>query len=151
MGTAEDAAKKYDVDEVKYSDEVNDVLSSFASANASATVYAIENQIDASVKIDVFKSKDLKEVKKAIEEARVIKDEYEIAMIRKANQISGWAHKAVTKRAKTVRTRASSRLPLWKSASPTTQRRWRTTQSWQLGGQRLRSTTSTTASPLETS
>jgi len=101
--TAEDAAKKYDVDEVKYSDEVNDVLSSFASANASATVYAIENQIDASVKIDVFKSKDLKEVKKAIEEARVIKDEYEIAMIRKANQISGWAHKAVTKRAKTAK------------------------------------------------
>lgn len=100
--SAEDALAKYDVDEVKYSDQVNSTLSGFASSNPGATVFAIENQISDDVSLSGFKSQDLKVLKKSIELARVVKDEYEIALIRKANYISGLAHKAVVQRAKTA-------------------------------------------------
>lgn len=100
--SAEDALARYDVDEVKYSNDVNSVLSSFASSNPGATVYAIENQISDHVSLSEFKTQDLKVLKKSIETARVVKDEYEIALIRKANYISGLAHKAAVERAKTA-------------------------------------------------
>jgi Xaa-Pro dipeptidase len=81
---------------------VNATLSSFASANPSSTIFAIENQISDHVSLSDFKNKDLKVLKKSIETARVTKDEYEVALIRKANYISGLAHKAVVQRAKTA-------------------------------------------------
>lgn len=98
----DEALAKYDVDEVKYTSEVNDVLSSFSSANPNATVFAIEGQISDHIKLSHFSKQDLTVLKKSIEVARVVKDEFEVAMIRKANHISGMAHKAVVQRARTA-------------------------------------------------
>lgn len=100
--SVDDALAKYDVDEVKYSSDVNSVLSNLASSNPGATIFAIENQISDHVSLSEFKKQDLNVLKKTIEVARVVKDEYEVALIRKANYISGLAHKAVVQRAKTA-------------------------------------------------
>lgn len=100
----DDALAKYDVDEVRLSNEVNNVLSSLSSANPNATVFAIEGQVSDHVKLSVFGKQDLSVLKPTIEVSRVVKDEYEVALIRKANQISGWAHKAVVQRARTAKT-----------------------------------------------
>ena len=47
-----------------------------------------------------FGDKDFTRVKEAIEECRVVKDDYEIALTRKANAISAIAHTAVLKKVK---------------------------------------------------
>lgn len=99
----DDALAKYDVDEVKFSTEVNNVLASFSKGSPSSTVFAIDGQVSEHVNLDGFGKKDLSVVKERIEASRVVKDEYEVALIRKANQISGWAHKAVVQKAKTAK------------------------------------------------
>lgn len=100
----DEALAKYDVDEVKFSNDVNNVLSSFSSANPDATVFAIEGQVSGHVKLSGFAKQDLSVLKPTIEVSRVVKDEFEVALIRKANQISGWAHKAVVERTRTAKT-----------------------------------------------
>lgn len=101
--STEDALAKYDVDEVKYTTEVNAALSNYVSVNPKATIFAIENQISDHITISEFQTKDLKALKSNIETARIVKDEYEIALIRKANNISSVAHKAVVEKAKTAK------------------------------------------------
>lgn len=98
----DDALSAYDVDEVKLTSEINAVLAHLCSANPKSTVYAIENQVSDDVTFIEFENKDYAALKPAIERARVVKDEYEVAMIRKANHISGLAHKAVIERVKTA-------------------------------------------------
>jgi len=100
----DEALAKYDVDEVKFSTDVNNVLSSFSSANPGSTVFAIEGQVSEHVKLSTFQKQDLSVLKPTIEVARVVKDEFEIALIRKANKISGLAHKAVIERTRTAKT-----------------------------------------------
>jgi len=85
---------RYDVDEVRTSNEVNEVLSTFT------TVYAIEKQISSHITFSTSATKDLALLKEAIEECRVVKDDFEIALIRKANIVSGIAHRAVMKAVK---------------------------------------------------
>lgn len=101
--TAEDALKQYDVDEVRPTTEVESALAQIASSNPQATVYAIDGQVSNPASLAGFASKDLTTVKSAIETARVTKDEYEVAMIRKANFISGMGHRAVQQRAKVAK------------------------------------------------
>jgi Xaa-Pro dipeptidase len=60
--------------------------------------------VSEHVKLSTFQKQDLSVLKPTIEVARVVKDEFEIALIRKANQISGWAHKAVIERTRTAKT-----------------------------------------------
>lgn len=52
--------------------------------------------------LDAFSAKDTSAVKPAIELARVVKDAYEVALIRRANYVSGLGHVAAMKRAKTA-------------------------------------------------
>jgi Xaa-Pro dipeptidase len=47
-----------------------------------------------------FKEKDLTLLREAIEECRIVKDDYEVALIRKANEISAGAHHAVMRAVK---------------------------------------------------
>jgi Xaa-Pro dipeptidase len=101
--TAEDAQAQYDVDEVKYADQVSSVLASLSAANPSGTFYGIENQISDHISLSSFAKQDLNILKKSIATARVIKDEYEVAQLRKANQISGWGHKNVMQKAKSAK------------------------------------------------
>jgi Xaa-Pro dipeptidase len=94
----EEAKAKYDIDDCKTTTEVNPYLAS-SSESAQSTIYAIPEQISDDITFLAYKDKDLKELKPAIEYCRVIKTDYEIALIRKANVISTAAHVAVMKAA----------------------------------------------------
>lgn len=93
----EDAQNLYDVDEVKTTPDINSVL---ASSQSKSIVYAIANQVSDSVTFLEFDDTDFQVLKEAIEESRVIKDEYEIALTQKANAITAIAHTAVLKAVK---------------------------------------------------
>ncbi|KAI9737007.1 MAG: hypothetical protein M1834_000596 [Cirrosporium novae-zelandiae] len=90
----------YDVDEVMSSEDVNSYLASAQSSQG--TVYAINGQISDRVTFLQFEHKNLDKLKVAIEECRAVKDDYEVALIRKANIISTEAHTAVLKAVKRV-------------------------------------------------
>ena len=94
----DEALRKYDVDDVRSSSEVNVYLASTESSVKD--MWAIQEQVSDHVTFLNFENKNLTLLKEAIEECRVIKDTYEIALIRKANSISTIAHTAVLKAAK---------------------------------------------------
>jgi Xaa-Pro dipeptidase len=96
----EEAQKKYDVDEVLYSNQVNAALAAYGPSK-SATVYAIPEQVSEHITFLPFKATEFAPLKAAIDECRVVKDAHEVALIRKANQISTLAH---IEAAKAVRT-----------------------------------------------
>ncbi|KJZ68386.1 Putative Xaa-Pro aminopeptidase pepP [Hirsutella minnesotensis 3608] len=98
----DEALARYDVDEVKYTTDVNPTLAHLASQKPKSAVFAIANQVSDNVTFLEFDNKDFAAVKEAIETARVVKDEYEVATMRKANHISSLAHKAVLQRAKSA-------------------------------------------------
>ncbi|KAJ5038172.1 uncharacterized protein L3040_007040 [Drepanopeziza brunnea f. sp. 'multigermtubi'] len=93
-----EALSKYDVDEVRTTDEVAASL-----AHPAEAVWAIENQVSDHVTFLQSQKKDFKKLKEAIEECRVVKDGYEIALTRKANAISTIAHTAVLKAVKSAK------------------------------------------------
>lgn len=95
-----EALELYDVDYVLPSNDLNPFLASAVAA--PATVYAIPDQVSKHVTFLGFNEAEFGILKKAIEECRVIKDSYEIALLRKANEISTLAHNAVTKQAKSA-------------------------------------------------
>ena len=93
----DEALSLYDVDVVQTS---NEVAASLARPHSNATVWAIANQVSDHITFLQFQSTDLTLLKEAIEECRVVKDEYEIALTKKANAISTIAHTAVLKAVK---------------------------------------------------
>lgn len=104
MSPAE-ARKLYDVDDVRPSTDINVYLASHdAGADTSGScVWAILEQISGHINFSTFERKDVTGLKEAIEECRVVKDDYEIALIRKANEVSTIAHTAVLKAVKHVK------------------------------------------------
>jgi Xaa-Pro dipeptidase len=98
----EEALRKYDVDEVKYTDQVNAALAAYGPSK-STTVYAIPEQISEHITFLAFAATEFSSLRKAIDECRVIKDSYEIALIRKANEISAKAHIQAQKSARSAK------------------------------------------------
>jgi Xaa-Pro dipeptidase len=98
--SAEEALQKYDVDEVKFTSDVNAELAHIASQKPKSAVYAIPGQVSEHVTFLAFDDKNFAVLKEAIEVCRVIKDEFEMAMIAKANSITADAHLAVMKKVK---------------------------------------------------
>ncbi|KAJ5102889.1 hypothetical protein N7532_003418 [Penicillium argentinense] len=99
----EEAAKLYDVDRVLYTSEVNATLASIASTQGGKTVaFAIEEQVSEGIQFKGFSQTNFNVLKKAIGDARVVKDAYEIALLRKANDISAKGHIAAIKAARTA-------------------------------------------------
>lgn len=90
----EEAMQKYDVDEVKYTSDANATLAHLGSRQKS-TVFAIPNHVSEHITFLSFDDKNFSILKEAIEVCRVVKDEFELAMIAKANAISAKAHRAV--------------------------------------------------------
>ncbi|KAF3937737.1 hypothetical protein ABW19_dt0203498 [Dactylella cylindrospora] len=91
----EGGLEKYDVDLVKYSNELE--------ADLAGEVLAIPNQISEPIALKkggLAVVKAVQDLKDAIDECRVYKDEYEAALIKHANEISGIAHVAVMKAVK---------------------------------------------------
>lgn len=99
--TPKEALEQYDVDKVLPSTELNAHLVS--SHHSTATVYAILEQISEHVTFLGFRTTEFDILKKAIDDSRVCKDAYEIALLRKANQISTLAHLAVIRQAKSAK------------------------------------------------
>ncbi|KAF6809305.1 xaa-pro dipeptidase [Colletotrichum sojae] len=97
--SAAEAKELYDVDHVKYTTDVNAELVRLGKGS-NKTVFAIEGQVLDSVTFLEFDEKNFSVLKDAIEQARVIKDDYEIALTKKANAISTIAHHAVVKEVK---------------------------------------------------
>lgn len=87
-----EALALYDIDDVQTSDAV---AAHLAKPTTKSTVWAIAGQVSDHVTFLEFADKDFALLKEAIEECRVVKDEYEVALTRKANAISTIAHSAV--------------------------------------------------------
>lgn len=98
--SAEEAKEKYDVDEVKYSNDLNATLAHIGAGKTNTTLYAIPNQVSEKVTFLEFDNKNFSILKEAIEVSRVVKDEYELALIAKANAVSEKAHHAVLENVK---------------------------------------------------
>lgn len=94
-----EALVKYDVDEVYYADELLDFIEDWSHENGNrGSIFALhESQIprlplklqEKSIVVDVTS------LQPAMNIARMIKDDHEINLIRKANDISSRAHKEV--------------------------------------------------------
>ena len=93
-----DALKKYDVDEVLPTTELTKILTTRETNSLLATrkEYLISNS-DAHL---AFTAVDYENLQNAIDECRVVKDAYEVASMRKANEVSTAAHIAVLKQLK---------------------------------------------------
>lgn len=89
----------YDVDVVQ---TTNEVAAALAHPH-KAPVWAIKDQVSDHISFLSFSGTDFELLKEAIEECRVVKDEYEVALIKKANAISTIAHTEVLKRVKSVK------------------------------------------------
>ena len=102
----EELLAKYDVDDVQYAGELNAALAHAGTANKKGTVFAIANQVSDQVTFLEFANKDFSLLKKAIEDTRVVKDEYEIALIAKANAVSSEGHRKVLERVRNANNEA---------------------------------------------
>lgn len=97
------ALKLYDVDKVLPSTEVNARLAHHSQNDKATTVFAIPEQVSEHVTFLNFDRKELTALKKAIEDTRVVKDSYEVALLRKANEVSALAHAAVVDAARSAK------------------------------------------------
>jgi Xaa-Pro dipeptidase len=100
----EEALKLYEVDSVLPSTELNASLAHSASnLKSSPTIFAIPEQVSPHTTFLSFENTNFDILKKAIEDTRVVKDDYEVAMLKHANAISTLAHTAVLKAVKTAK------------------------------------------------
>lgn len=99
----EEASKLYDVDRVLFTTDINSTLASIGSAHNGQTVaFAIAEQVSEGTSFQSFAETDNASLKSAIEDTRVVKDAYEVALLRKANEISTKAHIAAIQASKTA-------------------------------------------------
>lgn len=105
--TAEEALAQWEVDEVKYVADVNPVLARLGSdggAGGGTGVFAMDGQVSDHVTFLEFDDKDFNLLKEAIDECRVVKDDYELALMAKANDVSSAAHRDAMAHVRTAAT-----------------------------------------------
>ncbi|KAG8630925.1 hypothetical protein KVT40_000065 [Elsinoe batatas] len=95
--TPKDALNKYEVDACQTTNEVNPYLT---TADSKSTVYTIPEQVSSDIDFSPFQTTNTNILKKAIDYCRVVKDDFEIALIRHANLISSSAHRNVMRTVK---------------------------------------------------
>ncbi|EEH08670.1 prolidase [Histoplasma capsulatum G186AR] len=98
----DEALEMYDVDAVLLTTDVNTSLAHFCSVKKGKKVFAIADQVSPHITFLPFQETDFDVLKRAAEESRVVKDTYEIALLRRANEISTKAHVAVIKAARSA-------------------------------------------------
>ncbi|KAK3681709.1 putative Xaa-Pro aminopeptidase [Podospora appendiculata] len=98
--SAAEALQQFDIDDVKYTNEINATLAHIGAEKSNSTIFAIPSQVSEHVTFLEFDHKNFAVLKEAIEVSRVVKDEFELAMIAKANDISAAAHLAVAQHVK---------------------------------------------------
>lgn len=97
----EQAQEKYDVDEVRTTEQLKDGGIADSLSESGMTVFVMKDRADLAI----FETTRILQAKgpringdylrEAIERCRVVKDEHEIAMIRHANIVSSYAHEQV--------------------------------------------------------
>jgi Xaa-Pro dipeptidase len=93
-----EALDMYDVDIVIPTNDVNATLAHYCLNKKGPTkVFAIPNQVSAETTFLPFDETNFSILKNALEESRTVKDAYEIALLRRANEISSSAHIAVSR------------------------------------------------------
>ncbi|KAL2787473.1 putative Xaa-Pro aminopeptidase pepP [Aspergillus keveii] len=98
-----EALERYDVDKVLETTKVNETLKAIAETKGNkSTVFAIAEQVSDGTEFGSFSEANFKVLKSVIENARVVKDSYEVALLRKANDISAKGHIAAIKASKTA-------------------------------------------------
>lgn len=98
-----EALERYDVDSVLATSDLNATLGSIASLyQGNAVAFAIADQVSSDTKFEGFNETNYSVLKDSIERTRVVKDSYEIALIRKANDISAKAHIAAIQASKSA-------------------------------------------------
>ncbi|OJD16437.1 hypothetical protein AJ78_03378 [Emergomyces pasteurianus Ep9510] len=98
----DEAMELYDVDAVLSTPDVNASLAHYCSTKGGKKVFAISNQVSPHITFLPFQEIDFDVLKRVAEECRVVKDSYEIALVRRANEISTKAHLAVFEAAKSA-------------------------------------------------
>ncbi|KAJ8610062.1 hypothetical protein MRB53_038789 [Persea americana] len=91
----EEALQKYDVDDV----QTTTSLLTFLTTLSSRTIYAIQHQISQPFHHSTLQTTTLKT---AIDESRVVKTSYELALLRHANAVTRHAHYAVMRSVSTA-------------------------------------------------
>ena len=87
-----DALEQFDIDSCLTTSEAPSFLTS--SQVQKDIAFAIPECVSQDITFLSYSTVDLESLKPAIDECRVVKDDYEIALIRQANKISAVAHKA---------------------------------------------------------
>ncbi|KAK3065490.1 hypothetical protein LTS18_006201 [Coniosporium uncinatum] len=95
--TKEEAYERYDVDCVAYSGSVQEVVQEWMGRCREGKVYVLHPSQTATPGDEKLERVDTSKLVGAIDACRVIKDEHEIELIRRANQVTAEAHKAVLK------------------------------------------------------
>ncbi|OJJ45595.1 hypothetical protein ASPZODRAFT_17047 [Penicilliopsis zonata CBS 506.65] len=94
--TKEEAERRYDVDQVRYcSSLASDVERWVNKYNGTSSIYILHPEHKPVVKKGRELKLDAERLLPAMDAVRGIKDEYEIRMIRRANEVSGLAHRKV--------------------------------------------------------
>ncbi|KAJ4213343.1 hypothetical protein NW759_011185 [Fusarium solani] len=97
--TTEEVLGKYDVDAILPNTDLQTTLDLIGSNTHEAGIafFTIAGHVGNGITFPSGMNVDSTNLKEAIDECRVVKDEYEIALIKKANIISSAAHLAVIK------------------------------------------------------
>ena len=91
--TKAEALNKYDIDEVRYVDELRDFIVDWAGSLKGSVLLLDRSQ---ALRIPDFQGTvDVRSLKPAMNLARMIKDQHEVKLIKKANDISSIAHREV--------------------------------------------------------
>lgn len=100
-----EAMEKYDVDAVKPTTEVNPSLAHYGAHSQALVkrVFAIQEQVSPETTFLPFQETNFEFLRKAIEECRIEKDAYEIALLQHANDVSTKGHISVMKAAKSAK------------------------------------------------
>ncbi|TWU73318.1 hypothetical protein ED733_004268 [Metarhizium rileyi] len=98
--SAAECKRQYDVDEVRYTTQLSKFLRSFAASPSPPTTYVLHaNQApDLGHGSQSHLRVDDSLLLPAMDRARVVKSAYEVAMVRRANDISSAAHRKVAER-----------------------------------------------------
>jgi len=93
--SVKECEEKYDVDHVGYNFEVPAYVASWRLRNPNNKLYVLHpGQLPSSLS-DSDTGVDTARLQPAMDDARVIKTDYEVGLIRKANEVSSWAHRRV--------------------------------------------------------
>ncbi|UNI16317.1 Xaa-Pro dipeptidase [Purpureocillium takamizusanense] len=90
--------RRYDIDEARYVSQLPKYLSLWTSAHRGRTLFALHADQTPAVEsgiIDPDTRIDASLLRPAMDRARVIKTDYEVAMVRRANDVSSAGHRKV--------------------------------------------------------